>query len=47
MVGASDVRAANVIFAWSRFGKRQLDVIIEGAPPALGQAMLSCMPCTG
>ena len=30
MLGASDVRAANVIFAWSRFGKRQLDVIIEG-----------------
>ena len=39
VLGASDVRAANVIFAWSRFGKRQLDVIIEGAPPALGQPL--------
>ena len=45
VLGASDVRTANVIFAWSRFGKRQLDVIIEGAPPVFDQSMLSCMPC--
>ncbi|KAK9830614.1 hypothetical protein WJX81_005607 [Elliptochloris bilobata] len=42
VLGASDVRAANVIFAWSRFGKRQLDVIIEGAKE--GAAALAWHP---
>ena len=39
MLGTSDVRAANAIFAWSRFGMCQLDVNIEGAPPALCQPL--------
>lgn len=30
VLGASDAKDAHVIFAWSRFGKRQLAVILEG-----------------
>ena len=47
VLGASDVRAANVIFAWSRFGKRQLDVIIEGAPPAQQPGLAYLHPMHG
>lgn len=30
VLGASDAKDAHVIFAWSRFGKRQLAAILEG-----------------